>query len=321
MKKNKQIAFSLLFVVIAFIFTFLGFSNLKLMKSSYFTLSRENSTLVEKRNKSKEKLKSLGQDKNSKKSKLEVIDNEIKKFDIINNKDQEIDEINKEISDSLIYFRKNNLNEFYNIQNGKLNNYIPLSGNFIENNLSEDDIKSNLIMIQFLLNSYYNYDLNRNISKHNIKAYENLGIIDYIKNGDNYIIKSILLNDTSNVSRLKEEKEKILKEEEEFFSVYENIYGSNENIKNLTTDNTAHSSDSKAEVESKFKRLNAISIDILNSSVNYLKDFKIINEAGIKKLNILDKTIMSEKIEKNNKIITYYNRINGEDYTITEEKE
>lgn len=321
MKKNKQIVLSLLFIVIAFILTFLGFSNLKLMKSSYFTLSRENSTLVEKRNKSKEKLKSLGQDKNSKKSKLEVIDNEIKKFDIINNKDQEIDEINKEISDSLIYFRKNNLNEFYNIDNGKLNSYIPLSGNFIENNLSEDDIKSNLIMIQFLLNSYYNYDLNRNISKHNIKAYENLGIIDYIKNGDNYIIKSILLNDTSNVSRLKEEKEKILKEEEEFFSVYENIYGSNENIKNLTTDNIAHSSDSKAEVESKFKRLNAISIDILNSSVNYLKDFKIINEAGTQKLNILDKTIMSEKIEKNNKIITYYNRINGEDYTVTEEKE
>lgn len=321
MKKNKQIVLSLIFIVIAFILTFLGFSNLKLMKSSYFTLSRENSTLVEKRNKSKEKLKSLGQDKNSKKSKLEVIDNEIKKFDIINNKDQEIDEINKEISDSLIYFRKNNLNEFYNIENGKLNNYIPLSGNFIENNLSEDDIKSNLIMIQFLLNSYYNYDLNRNISKHNIKAYENLGIIDYIKNGDNYIIKSILLNDTSNVSRLKEEKEKILKEEEEFFSIYENIYGSNENIKNLTTDNIAHSSDSKAEVESKFKRLNAISIDILNSSVNYLKDFKIINEAGTQKLNILDKTIMSEKIEKNNKIITYYNRINGEDYTVTEEKE
>ena len=321
MKKNKQIVLSLLFIVIAFILTFLGFSNLKLMKSSYFTLSRENSTLVEKRNKSKEKLKSLGQDKNSKKSKLEVIDNEIKKFDIINNKDQEIDEINKEISDSLIYFRKNNLNEFYNIENGKLNNYIPLSGNFIENNLSEDDIKSNLIMIQFLLNSYYNYDLNRNISKHNIKAYENLGIIDYIKNGDNYIIKSILLNDTSNVSRLKEEKEKILKEEEEFFSVYENIYGSNENIKNLITDNIAHSSDSKVEVESKFKRLNAISIDILNSSVNYLKDFKIINEAGTQKLNILDKTIMSEKIEKNNKIITYYNRINGEDYTVTEEKE
>lgn len=321
MKKNKQIVLSLLFIVIAFILTFLGFSNLKLMKSSYFTLSRENSSLVEKRNKSKEKLRSLGQDKNSKKSKLEVIDNEIKKFDIINNKDQEIDEINKEISDSLIYFRKNNLNEFYNIENGKLNNYIPLSGNFIENNLSEDDIKSNLIMIQFLLNSYYNYDLNRNISKHNIKAYENLGIIDYIKNGDNYIIKSILLNDTSNVSRLKEEKEKILKEEEKFFSVYENIYGSNENIKNLITDNIAHSSDSKVEVESKFKRLNAISIDILNSSVNYLKDFKIINEAGTQKLNILDKTIMSEKIEKNNKIITYYNRINGEDYTVTEEKE
>ncbi|MFR8927567.1 hypothetical protein [Peptoniphilus senegalensis] len=321
MKKNKQIVLSFLFIVIAFILTFLGFSNLKLMKSSYFTLSRENSSLVEKRNKSKEKLKSLGQDKNSKKSKLEVIDNEIKKFDIINNKDQEIDEINKEISDSLIYFRKNNLNEFYNIENGKLNNYIPLSGNFIENNLSEDDIKSNLIMIQFLLNSYYNYDLNRNISKHNIKAYENLGIIDYIKNGDNYIIKSILLNDTSNVSRLKEEKEKILKEEEKFFSVYENIYGSNENIKNLITDNIAHSSDSKVEVESKFKRLNAISIDILNSSVNYLKDFKIINEAGTQKLNILDKTIMSEKIEKNNKIITYYNRINGEDYTVTEEKE
>ncbi len=324
MNKNKKIILSFIFIVLSVVFSFFGFSNLKEIGSSYFNLSRENSSLIEKKNKADEKLKILSQENNSKKSKLDVINSEINKFDIIKEKTSEIDSMNKEISESLILFRKNNFNEFYNTDIRKVSNYKTLKGNFIEDNLTEDDVKSNLTMIQFILNSYYNFDLNRNISKHNLKAYENLGIIDYLINGDNYMLKSILLNDTSKISKLKEEKENILKEEEDFFSIYENIYGNKENIKIPKSDKSGTVEDLKSsekDEDNNFKILNALCIDILNSSVNYLGNFKIIRENGVNKLNILDNTIMSEENEKNKISITYYNRISGDAYTLTEEKE
>ena len=266
----------------------------------------------------------MSQENNSKKSKLDVINNEINKFDIIKDKTSEIDSMNMEISDSLISFRKNNFNELYNIENGKINDYKPLKGSFIEENLTEEDVRSNLLMIEFLLNSYYNFDLNRNISKHNLKAYENLGIIDYLINGDNYMLKSILLNDTSKISKLKEEKETILKEEEEFFSVYENIYGDKENIKILgqNKDNILKSETAKKRDEdNNFRILNALCIDILNSSVNYLENFKIVSENGVTKLNVLDDSLMNEKNENNKLTVTYYNRVSGDTYTLSEERE
>lgn len=324
MNKNKKIILSFIFIVLSVVFSFFGFSNLKEIGSSYFNLSRENSSLIEKKNKADEKLKILSQENNSKKSKLDVINSEINKFDIIKEKTSEIDSMNKEISESLFLFRKNNFNEFYNTDIRKVSNYKTLKGNFIEDNLTEDDVKSNLTMIQFILNSYYNFDLNRNISKHNLKAYENLGIIDYLINGDNYMLKSILLNDTSKISKLKEEKENILKEEEDFFSIYENIYGNKENIKIPKSDKSGTVEDLKSsekDEDNNFKILNALCIDILNSSVNYLGNFKIIRENGVNKLNILDDTIMSEENEKNKISITYYNRISGDAYTLTEEKE
>lgn len=324
MNKNKKIILSFIFIVLSVVFSFFGFSNLKEIGSSYFNLSRENSSLIEKKNKADEKLKILSQENNSKKSKLDVINSEINKFDIIKEKTSEIDSMNKEISESLILFRKNNFNDFYNTDIRKVSNYKTLKGNFIEDNLTEDDVKSNLTMIQFILNSYYNFDLNRNISKHNLKAYENLGIIDYLINGDNYMLKSILLNDTSKISKLKEEKENILKEEEDFFSIYENIYGNKENIKIPKSDKSGTVEDLKSsekDEDNNFKILNALCIDILNSSVNYLGNFKIIRENGVNKLNILDDTIMSEENEKNKISITYYNRISGDAYTLTEEKE
>ncbi|OLR64510.1 hypothetical protein [Peptoniphilus porci] len=324
MNKNKNIVLSVIFIIFSTILSFLGFSNLKATESSYFNLSRANSLLLEKKTKAEEKFKTLSQENNNRKSKLKVINNEIDKFDIIKDKTLEIDNMNKGIIDSLISFRKNNFNEFYNIDNGKLYDYKPLKGNFIKDNITEEDIKSNLIMIQFILNSYYNYDLNKNIAKHNLKAYENLGIIDYLKNGDNYMLKSILLNETSKFSQLNEEKENILKEEEDFFSIYENVFGENENIKILSSEKNAGINaidKEKYEQENNFKTLNAFCIDILNSSVNYLENFKIVTEKGISTLKVFDKTIMSEKTEDKKLITTYYNRVNGETYTLTEERE
>lgn len=305
------------------ILSFLGFSNLKKMNSSYFNLTRENSSLIEKKSKTEEKLKVLKQDINSKHSKLDVIKNEIKKIDILKNKSQEIQNFNKEIGDSLIGFETLNFNNSYKISKNKINNFEVLKGNFIDKDLSYEDINSNLIVLPFIVNSNYNYALNREIGKHNIKSFQNLGLVNYLINGENYMLKSILLNDSSKASKLKDEKENILNKENNLLDISENIFAVDLSAKkNLKIDSKGNQmNEEKAKTENEEDILNALCIDILNSSANYLKGFNIIKEDDLNKLKYGDKVLMTEKIEDNKVITNYYKGIDKEAYTISEEKE
>lgn len=305
------------------ILSFLGFSNLKKMNSSYFNLTRENSSLIEKKSKTEEKLKVLKQDINSKHSKLDVIKNEIKKIDILKNKSQEIQNFNKEIGDSLIGFETLNFNNSYKISKDKINNFEVLKGNFIDKDLSYEDINSNLIVLPFIVNSNYNYALNREIGKHNIKSFQNLGLVNYLINGENYMLKSILLNDSSKASKLKDEKENILNKENNLLDISENIFAVDLSAKkNLKIDSKENQmNEEKTKTENEEDILNALCIDILNSSANYLKGFNIIKEDDLNKLKYGDKVLMTEKIEDNKVITNYYKGIDKEAYTISEEKE
>lgn len=305
------------------ILSFLGFSNLKKMNSSYFNLTRENSSLIEKKSKTEEKLKVLKQDINSKHSKLDIIKNEIKKIDILKNKSQEIQNFNKEIGDSLIGFETLNFNNPYKISKDKINNFKVLKGNFIDKDLSYEDINSNLIVLPFIVNSNYNYALNREIGKHNIKSFQNLGLVNYLINGENYMLKSILLNDSSKASKLKDEKENILNKENNLLDISENIFAVDLSAKkNLKIDSKENQmNEEKTKTENEEDILNALCIDILNSSANYLKGFNIIKEDDLNKLKYGDKVLMTEKIEDNKVITNYYKGIDKEAYTIYEEKE
>lgn len=305
------------------ILSFLGFSNLKKMNSSYFNLTRENSSLIEKKSKTEEKLKVLKQDINSKHSKLDIIKNEIKKIDILKNKSQEIQNFNKEIGDSLIGFETLNFNNSYKISKNKINNFEVLKGNFIDKDLSYEDINSNLIVLPFIVNSNYNYALNREIGKHNIKSFQNLGLVNYLINGENYMLKSILLNDSSKASKLKDEKENILNKENNLLDISENIFAVDLSAKkNLKIDSKENQmNEEKTKTENEEDILNALCIDILNSSANYLKGFNIIKEDDLNKLKYGDKVLMTEKIEDNKVITNYYKGIDKEAYTISEEKE
>ena len=320
MSKNIKAFFSFVFIILSLILFYLGFSNLKKMESSYFNLTRENSSLIDKKDKSEDKLKNLSQDINLKNTKLEVIENELEKFNVLKNKSAEIESLNKELEDSKISFEENKSFKSFELSREKTNSYLPLNGNFIDKDLSMEDIEDNLSILPFFIDSHYTYDLNKSIGKHNIKAYENLGLVDYLLNGDNYLLKSILLNDSSKISRLKDEKDSILKKEENLLEVSENIYGLNTNFrnKNLIDDN---SSKDKEENDSQEDILNALCLDILNSSINYLKGYEIINEDGLNKFKSNDKILMTEKIEEKKLTTNYYRGVDEKAYTISEEKE
>ena len=319
MSKNIKIFFSIIFIILSFILSYLGFSNLKNIESSYFNLTRENSSLIDKKDKSEDKLKNLGQDINLKNTKLEIIENELEKFNVLKNKSAEIESLNKELEDSKISFEENKSFKSFELSREKINSYNPLNGNFIDKDLTREDMEDNLAILPFLIDSQYTYDLNKSIGKHNIKTFENLGLINYLLNGDNYLLKSILLNDSSKISRLKDEKEAILKKEEMLLEVSDNIYNLNKISKNkvLLDDN----SKDKEENNSQEDLLNALCIDILNSSINYLNGYEIINADGLNKFKTKDKILMTEKIEENKLITNYYRGIDEKVYTISEEKE
>lgn len=315
--KNIKFIFSIIFIVISIILSYLGLSNLKIMETSYFNLTRENSSLIDKKNKSEEKINVLRQDFNSKHSKLDVIKKEIEKIDILKNKTKEIENFNKEIDDSLISFENVDFKTPYKLSREKINNLQVLKGNFIDKDLDYEDMSSNLLIIPFIVNSNFNYDLNRAIGKHNIKSFQNLGLVNYLINGDNFMLKSILLNNSSKVTKLKDEKEEILRRENNLFKVCENIY--NEDYSKKI--NSLKDSEDKIIKDEDVNILNALCLDILNSSANYLGNFKITKEDGLDSLKYKDKVLMTEKIEDKKITTNYYKSLDKEVYTLVEEKE
>lgn len=315
--KNIKFIFSIIFIVISIILSYLGLSNLKIMETSYFNLTRENSSLIDKKNKSEEKINVLRQDFNSKHSKLDVIKKEIEKIDILKNKTEEIENFNKEIDDSLISFENVDFKTPYKLSREKINNFQVLKGNFIDKDLNYEDMSSNLLTMPFIVNSNFDYDLNRAIGKHNIKSFQNLGLVNYLINGDNFMLKSILLNNSSKVTKLKDEKEEILRRENNLFKVCENIY--NEDYSKKI--NSLKDSEDKIIKDEDVNILNALCLDILNSSANYLGNFKITKEDGLDSLKYKDKVLMTEKIEDKKITTNYYKSLDKEVYTLVEEKE
>lgn len=318
MNENKKSFLSFIFIILSLILSYLGFSNLRYMESSYFNLTRENSSLIEKKNKTQENIKNLSQEINLKNSKLDVITREIEKFDVLQNKSTEIEDLNKELGDSLIPFQDDREFKFFEISKDKIISFTPLRGNFIDKNLNREDMEDNLRLMPFFVDSHYTYDLNRSIGKHNIKGFENLGLVEYLLKGDNYLLKSILLNDSSKMTKLKDEKEKILEKENNLLEVSENIYGLNKNSKNK---NLNASKDVKDKEEDEEDILNALCLDILNSSINYLRGYEIKNEDGLNKFKSKDKILMTEKIEDKKLITNYYRDVDEKAYTLSEEKE
>lgn len=319
MNENKKTFLSFVFIILSLILSYLGFSNLRYMESSYFNLTRENSSLLEKKNKTEEKIKNLSQDINLKNSKLDVITREIEKFDVLQNKSREIEDLNGELGDSLIPFEENREFKFFDISKEKVNSFTPLRGNFIDKDLVSEDMEDNLRLLPFFIDSHYAYDLNRSIGKHNIKGFENLGLVEYLLKGDNYLLKSILLNDSSKISKLKDEKEVIIEKEDNLSEVSGNIYALNKNPNNNLEDVKDIKDKEKDDNEEDI--LNALCLDILNSSINYLKGYEIKTEDGLNKFKSKDKILMTEKIEDKKLITNYYRGVDEKAYTISEEKE
>lgn len=325
MKQKNKFRLSFALIIISVVITLFSIRDNKKFDKTYLELSSENSALTKKLEDEKSSEKSLKEEISLKKSKIEGIDSEITKFGVMTDKRNKISNMKEELLNTHIKLQENNFDFSYSNFNDT-NNIKPLDSYFFDEDMTEEDDKDNIIFLPIALNSYINEDLNYEISRNNFRVVQNLGILDYIENGDNYLVKSILLNDSSNSEVLKKRNNYLLELNKFYLSAYENIFFEKEMtssyIDNRMKILNSPDYDEAIELETKdMNRINALDafcIDLLNSSSNHLKDFSISENDGIRQLKRKDFVLMSEKINDKEINLTFFNKNNGKIFEIND---
>ncbi|MGI5949322.1 hypothetical protein [Peptoniphilus sp.] len=325
MKQRNKFRLSFALIIISVVITLFSIRDNKKFDKTYLELSSENSALTKKLEDEKSSEKSLKEEISLKKSKIEGIDSEITKFGVMTDKRNKISNMKEELLNTHIKLQENNFDFSYSNFNDT-NNIKPLDSYFFDDNMTEEDDKDNIIFLPIALNSYINEDLNYEISRNNFRVVQNLGILDYIENGDNYLVKSILLNDSSNSEVLKKRNNYLLELNKFYLSAYENIFFEKEMtssyIDNRMKILNSPDYDEAIELETKdMNRINALDafcIDLLNSSSNHLSDFSISENDGIRQLKRKDFVLMSEKINDKEINLTFFNKNNGKIFEIND---
>lgn len=325
MKQKNKFRLSFALIIISVVITLFSIQDNKKLDKTYLELSSENSTLTKKLEDKKSSAKSLQEEINLKKSKIDGIDNEITKFGVMTDKKNKISNMKEELLNTHIKLQDNNFDFSYsNFES--TNNIKPLDSYFFDENKTEGDDKDNIIFLPLAINSYINEDLNYEISRNNYRVVQNLGILEYIESGDNYLVKSILLNDSSNSEVLKKRNNYLSELNKYYLNAYDNIFSDKEMTRNYIDNRMkllgSSADDEKIDLETKdinkINALDAFCIDLLNSSCNHLNGFNISENDGIRQLKKSDFVLMSEKIDDKEINLTFFNINNGKIFEIND---
>lgn len=325
MKENNKVRISAALIIVSFILIFISIGDNRKIDKSYFELSAENSNLNKKLEKTRASVKSLETEIGTKKSKIDGIDGEINKFGVLSDKKTEISDMKNELSDTYYKLQDNKFDFTYS-RFDNANSFIPLEGFFFNPDRSSEDNDDNIIFLPTVMNSYINENLNYKISRNNFSIIQNLGIIEYIEKGDNYLAKSILLNDNSNSDILKKRNLYLLALNKRYLNTYRNIYDGIESSNGFTNSRIDTLDkllkDETIVLEEKdieeLNHLNAFCIDMLNSFAKEVAGLNVTVNDDIKQLKRDDFVLMSEKIDSKEISITFFDKNNGKIFEVND---
>ena len=149
---------------------------------------------------------------------------------------------------------------------------------FISNNLNDEQIVSNLNFLPIYLEYTFNNNLNLKISKHNTNILKYIGVLNYLDEGSNYLVKAKLLKDYTDLNNINNEAYEILVGESKYLNLFNDLRIINFNNKgsNFTQDlegKIRELKNNKAIEEPDLKDvdlLGVFSYDILNTSASHL---------------------------------------------------
>lgn len=275
MKRSLTYIVNIFIVLVSGFLLYLSYNNFVNNPKSTFSMNKQIKEIDLKIDKIDSNINDNKEILSNKNIQIDNLKTELNNFNVIANKDK-IDELKTNIN----YLDIKNINSNLYLNNvGNLTQTIsPLNSLFISNNLNDEQIVSNLNFLPIYLEYTFNNNLNLKISKHNTNILKYIGVLNYLDEGSNYLVKAKLLKDYTDLNNINNEAYEILVGESKYLNLFNDLRIINFNNKgsNFTQDlegKIRELKNNKAIDEPDLKNvdlLGVFSYDILNTSASHL---------------------------------------------------
>ena len=275
MKRSLTYIVNIFIVLVSGFLLFLSYNNFVNNPKSTFSMNKQIKEIDLKIDKIDSNINDNKEILSNKNIQIDNLKTELNNFNVIANKDK-IDELKTNIN----YLDIKNINSNLYLNNvGNLTQTIsPLNSLFISNHLNDEQIVSNLNFLPIYLEYTFNNNLNLKISKHNTNILKYIGVLNYLDEGSNYLVKAKLLKDYTDLNNINNEAYEILVGESKYLNLFNDLRIINFNNKGSKFTQGLEGKirelkNNKAIEEPDLKDvdlLGVFSYDILNTSASHL---------------------------------------------------
>lgn len=275
MKRSLTYIVNIFIVLVSGFLLYLSYNNFVNNPKSTFSMNKQIKEIDLKIDKIDSNINDTKEILSNKNIQIDNLKTELNNFNVIANKDK-IDELKTNIN----YLDIKNINSNLYLNNvGNLTQTIsPLNSLFISNNLNDEQIVSNLNFLPIYLEYTFNNNLNLKISKHNTNILKYIGVLNYLDEGSNYLVKAKLLKDYTDLNNINNEAYEILVGESKYLNLFNDLRIINFNNKGSKFTQGLEGKirelkNNKAIEEPDLKDvdlLGVFSYDILNTSASHL---------------------------------------------------
>ncbi len=275
MKKSLTYIVSIIIVLVSGFLLYLSYNNFVNNPKSTFAMNKQIKEIDVKIDKINSNINDNKEILSNKNIQIDNLKTELNNFNVISNKDK-IDELKTNIN--YLDIKNINSNLYLNSVGNLTQTISPLNSLFISNNLNDEQIVSNLNFLPIYLEYTFNNNLNRKISKHNTNILKYIGVLNYLDEGSNYLVKAKLLKDYTDLNNINNEAYEILVSESKYLNLFNDLRIINFNNKGSKFTQGLEGKirelkNNKAIEEPDLKDvdlLGVFSYDILNTSASHL---------------------------------------------------
>ena len=275
MKRSLTYIVNIFIVLVSGFLLYLSYNNFVNNPKSTFAMNKQIKEIDVKIDKINSNINDNKEILSNKNIQIDNLKTELNNFNVISNKDK-IDELKTNIN--YLDIKNINSNLYLNSVGNLTQTISPLNSLFISNNLNDEQIVSNLNFLPIYLEYTFNNNLNRKISKHNTNILKYIGVLNYLDEGSNYLVKAKLLKDYTDLNNINNEAYEILVGESKYLNLFNDLRIINFNNKGSKFTQGLEGKirelkNNKAIEEPDLKDvdlLGVFSYDILNTSASHL---------------------------------------------------
>lgn len=275
MKKSLTYIVSIIIVLVSCFLLYLSYNNFVNNPKSTFAMNKQIKEIDLKIDKIDSNINDNKEILSNKNIQIDNLKTELNNFNVIANKDK-IDELKTNIN--YLDIKNININLYLNSVGNLTQTISPLNSLFISNHLNDEQIVSNLNFLPIYLEYTFNNNLNLKISKHNTNILKYIGVLNYLDEGSNYLVKAKLLKDYTDLNNINNEAYEILVGESKYLNLFNDLRIINFNNKGSKftqglEGKIGELKNNKAIEEPDLKDvdlLGVFSYDILNTSASHL---------------------------------------------------